>query len=44
VNKWRDALHQRESVQQAVRGDYNELLRDFLIRRKSAISRLISAA
>jgi glutathione S-transferase len=44
VNKWRAALHDRESVQQAVRGDYNVLLRDFLIRRKSAISRLIIAA
>jgi glutathione S-transferase len=44
VNKWRAALHQRESVKQAVRGDYNVLLRDFLIRRQSAISRLIMAA
>jgi glutathione S-transferase len=43
VNQWRAVLHQRESVRQAVRGDYNELLRDFLIRRKSAISKRIIA-
>jgi glutathione S-transferase len=43
VDKWRAALHERESVQKAVRDDYNALLRDFLIRRKSAISRLIIA-
>jgi glutathione S-transferase len=42
VNQWRTVLHQRESVQQAVRADYNALLRDFLIRRKSAISRRIT--
>ncbi len=42
VNQWRASLHQRESVQQAVRADYNELLRDFLIRRKSAISKRIT--
>ncbi len=43
VNQWRIALAQRESVRDAVRGDYNSLLLDFLIRRKSAISRRISA-
>jgi glutathione S-transferase len=43
VNKWRTALYQRESVREAVRGDYNALLLDFLIRRKSAISRRITA-
>lgn len=42
VDLWRAELHQRESVQQAVRSDYNELLREFLIRRKSAISRHIA--
>jgi glutathione S-transferase len=44
VNQWRIALGQRESVREAVRGDYNSLLLDFLIRRKSAISRRIAAS
>ncbi len=43
VLQWRTALQKRESVQNAVRADYNELLRDFLICRKSAMSRLLSA-
>jgi glutathione S-transferase len=38
VNAWRLTLENRESVKQSVRSDYHPLLRDFLIRRKSAIS------
>jgi glutathione S-transferase len=43
VNKWRLALSERESVRQAVRSDYNDLLREFLTQRKSALSRLIAS-
>ncbi|MDI1269423.1 MAG: glutathione S-transferase family protein [Polaromonas sp.] len=39
VRAWRIALQQRDSVRKAVRADYPELLRDFLIRRKSELSR-----
>lgn len=39
VTAWRRALGQRASVQGAVRGDYPALLREFLLRRKSEISR-----
>ena len=42
VFAWRTALAQRASVQRAVRVDYPELLRDFLLRRSSEISRCIS--
>lgn len=38
VRAWRDALAQRESVRQAVREDYPALLREFLIKRNSALS------
>ncbi|MDP2440041.1 glutathione S-transferase family protein [Rhodoferax sp.] len=41
VNAWRAALHQRQSVRSAVRADYPELLRGFLIQRKSELSRRI---
>jgi glutathione S-transferase len=44
VNQWRAVLHQRESVQQEVRGDYNAQLIHLLIRRKSAIPRRIAAS
>lgn len=39
VNAWRMALQQRDSVRRAVRTDYPELLGEFLIKRKSALSR-----
>lgn len=39
---WREALAQRASVQSAVRADYPELLRDFLLCRGSEISRRLS--
>jgi glutathione S-transferase len=39
VTAWRRALGQRESVQGAVRGDYPALLREFLLRRRSELSR-----
>lgn len=39
VNAWRAALQQRPSVRSAVRADYPELLREFLIQRKSELSR-----
>ena len=42
VLAWRTALAQRPSVQRAVCVDYPALLRDFLLRRGSAISRRIS--
>ena len=41
VLAWRTALAQRASVQRAVRVDYPALLRDFLLRRGSEISRRI---
>lgn len=41
VFAWRTALAQRASVQRAVRVDYPALLRDFLLRRGSEISRRI---
>lgn len=44
VNAWRMALQQRDSVRKAVRTDYPELLSEFLIQRKSALSsRMIGA-
>lgn len=39
VRAWRDALAQRPSVRQAVRGDYQEELTRFLRRRGSELSR-----
>ncbi len=39
VNAWRQALTARPSVRQAVRSDYPDLLRGFLLARKSALSR-----
>lgn len=39
VRAWRAALAQRPSVCKAVRADYPELLRDFLLARQSALSR-----
>lgn len=44
VNAWRRALAQRESVRNAVRPDYPELLRAFLRQRESALSRRITVA
>ena len=44
VKAWRIALQQRDSVRRAVRADYPELLRDFLIRRKSELSRRMHQA
>lgn len=40
---WRAALAERPSVQTAVRADYPELLRRFLIERNSALSRRMTA-
>jgi glutathione S-transferase len=42
VRAWREALAQRESVKNAVRSDYPELLREFLVQRQSALSRLMT--
>ena len=39
VNVWRTALQQRPSGRSAVRADYPELLRQFLVRRNSELSR-----
>lgn len=39
VHRWREALAQRASVVAAVRADYPELLRTFLLQRRSALSR-----
>lgn len=44
VKAWRRALAQRESVRNAVRPDYPELLRAFLRQRESALSRRITVA
>ena len=44
VNAWRAALQQRDSVRKAVRTDYPELLSEFLIQRKSALSRRMIGA
>jgi glutathione S-transferase len=39
VHRWREALAQRASVVAAVRADYPDLLRAFLLQRRSALSR-----
>ena len=39
VRAWRAALQQRPSVQKAAPADYPRLLREFLIRRKTELSR-----
>lgn len=39
LRAWRAALAQRPSVRKAVRADYPELLRNFLLARRSALSR-----
>lgn len=44
VTAWRHALAQRESVRQAARPEYPELLRAFLERRASALSGRMAAA
>lgn len=44
VKAWRLALAQRDSVRQAVRPDYPELLHSFLLRRGSALSDRMRAA
>ena len=41
VRQWRQALQTRSSVRKAVQENYPELLRDFLLRRNSEISRRI---
>ncbi len=43
VNAWREALAKRPSVKQAVTGEYPELLRQFLLQRRSELSRRIAA-
>jgi glutathione S-transferase len=42
IRAWREALAQRESVKNAVRNDYPELLEEFLVQRPSALSRLMT--
>lgn len=44
VNAWRLALQQRPSVSGAVRADYPEMLRSFLLARPSALSRRMADA
>jgi glutathione S-transferase len=44
VRTWRSALSRRESVRAAVRKDYPELLRRFLLERRSELSRRMAAA
>lgn len=44
VCAWRAALHERPSVRQAVDGDYERRLLDFLLARRSHLSTLIDAA
>jgi glutathione S-transferase len=41
TTQWRNALAERASVREAVRSDYSELLRNFLLGRGSALSRVI---
>lgn len=43
ISAWRAHLQSRPSVQQAVRPDYPDLLRTFLVERNSALSRRIAA-
>lgn len=43
LRAWRAALSERASVRRAAPADYPELLRDFLLRRGSALSRRIAA-
>lgn len=43
VSKWRQALRQRPSVQEAVRADYADLLYEFLLARDSALSRRMTS-
>jgi glutathione S-transferase len=43
LRAWRAALNERASVRDAAPADYPELLRDFLLRRGSALSRRIAA-
>jgi glutathione S-transferase len=43
INNWRNALAERTSVKTAVRDDYPKLLHEFLVKRQSALSRLIVA-
>ena len=42
VTAWRKVLQQRLSVQQAVVAEYPELLLQFLVERKSYISRFVT--
>ena len=43
VQRWRRALATRPSVADAVRSDYGDLLRDFLLARRSALSRRLAS-
>ncbi len=43
INNWRNALAERTSVKTAVRDDYPKLLHEFLVKRQSALSKLIAA-
>jgi glutathione S-transferase len=43
LRAWRAALNERASVRDAAPADYPQLLRDFLLRRGSALSRRIAA-
>jgi glutathione S-transferase len=43
VSTWRTALATHESVRNAVRGDYNDLLRTFLLNRNSALSKRMTS-
>jgi len=42
INNWREALSKRLSVKQAVRDDYPELLRNFVLKRDSHLASLMS--
>ena len=42
VQQWREALKNRSSVQQAVGGDYPELLQQFVVKRQSYLASLMS--
>jgi glutathione S-transferase len=43
VSAWRSALATRDSVRNAVHGDYNELLRTFLLNKNSALSKRMAS-
>jgi len=43
VERWRDSLAARESVRRAVAADYDERLLDFIVERRSALSRRVAS-